>query len=388
MAAKNDKSFIRNVAKERTYQNQDKKYEDAYFKWRTDEKNQYSFNYVQDTREHSYMAGSGFIKHNADTAEQATLHNCLRLLGVVMLVMLLYDVLIYLLMVYLNDGVPCNVVFLYEKEKLGSAPLKNCLICSGLQILKFVTAITIYHVRTRLPFNVAMPRGNVNATPSFKMNAVIIMLMIVVIGRLCSVVLSNILTYAKIDSVYIYMYNTPDKLASVISLVFNCIVLPVMIEVFFRGLVLQSFRQFGDSFAVVVAAVACGLSFYDVTYMGFAILCSAVIGVFTLRSGSIVTAILMHSVSTMVNYILTYIGLLNADLGKILSIAVCILICASALVVYSRLISRKDWSFNMERGDSELPFTKKVELMMSSNTVAMWFVCAVVMTIVSMRFLR
>ena len=388
MAAKNDKSFIRNVAKERTYQNQNKDYDDAYFKWRADESNQYSFNYVQDTREHSYMPGSGFIRQNADTAEQATLHNCLRLLGVVMLIMLLYDVLIFLLMAYFNDGEPCNAVFFSDISKFGNSSLINCLICSGLQILKYCTAIAVYHIRTKLPLNVTMPKGNHNATLMFKFNAIVIMLMIVVLGRFCNVLLAKILSFARIDCVYIYMYNTPDRTATVISLVFNCIVLPVLIEIFFRGLVLQSFRQFGDSFAVIVAAVACGLSFYDISYVGFAILCSAVIGVFTLRSGSIVTAILMHSISTMVNYTLSYIGIINPELGKILSISVCILICAAALVVYSRLNSRKDWSFNMERGESELTFTKKVELMMSSNTVAMWFVCAVVMTIVSMRFLR
>ena len=75
MAKKKDKDFVRNVAQERTYQNQDKAYDEAYFKWRADDKNQYSFNYVQDTREHSYMAGKGFIKHGADAAEQETLHN-------------------------------------------------------------------------------------------------------------------------------------------------------------------------------------------------------------------------------------------------------------------------------------------------------------------------
>ena len=108
---------------------------------------------------------------------------------------------------------------------------------------------------------------------------------------------------------------------------------------------------------------------------------------FTVRSGSIVTAILMHTVTSTVNYMLIYAGLLNPSTGRSLSIAVYMLICAAALTVYSKLNSNKAWSFNIERNESELPFTKKVELMLSSNTVALWFVGAIVVTILTMRFL-
>lgn len=387
MSSKKDKEFVRNVARERTYQNQNEEYEEAYFKWRSDESNQYSFNYVHDSREHSYMAGRGYIKRGADTAESATLHNCLRLLGAVMLVMLMFDVINFLMAVYFDLDVPANVIYFSERSTLGDMPFSVCVLFMGVSVVKYITAIVVYHMRTKLPLKVALPKGNATATGSFKFNAVIIMLMIIVVGRLSNTLLSHILGVVKVDSIYIYMFNSRDEKAVLLSLVYNCILLPVLCEIFFRGLVLQSFRQFGDSFAVVVAAVACGLSFYDLSYMGYAMLCSVVIGMFTVRSGSIVTAILMHSVSTTVNYLLVFVGIISSATGRILTIAVYMVICAGALVVYSRLNSRKGWSFNIERNESELPFAKKVELMLSSNTVAMWFVCAVVMTIVSMRFL-
>ena len=387
MPSKKDKEFVRNIARERTYQNQNEEYDEEYFKWRSDENNQYSFNYVHDSREHSYMAGRGFIKRSADTAESATLHNCLRLLGAVMLVMLLFDVINFLLAAYFNQGMPSNVIFFSERTEFGEISLLSCVTFMGISIIKFITAIVIYHMRTRLPLKVALPKGNANATGAFKFNAVIIMLMIIVIGRLMNNLLSRMLGFVKVDSIYIYMFNCSDEAAVVMSMIYNCILLPVLCEIFFRGLVLQSFRQFGDSFAVVVAAVACGLSFYDLSYIGYATLCSVVIGLFTVRSGSIFTAILMHSVSTTVNYMLVYVGIISSSTGRIITIAVYMVICAGALVVYSRLNNRREWSFNIERNESELPFAKKVELMLSSNTVAMWFVCAVVMTIVSIRFL-
>ena len=388
MPPKKEKGFVRDIARERTYQNQNKEYDEAYFKWRSDESNQYSFNYVHDSREHSYMAGRGFIKKGSDTAEQATLHNCLRLLGAVMLVMLLFDVVNYLVAVNLNDNQSCNVIYYSKRFNIGATPRSVYIIYTVLSVLKYAVAIFIYRMRTKLPLTVALPKGNENATGSFRFNAIVIMMMIVVIGRLSNGILSRLLLFGKVDSVYIYMFNASDKLSMLISALYNCIILPVMCEIFFRGLVLQSFRQFGDSFAVVVAAVSCGLSFYDISYMGFAILCSSVIGVFTIRSGSITTAVLMHSVSTTVNYLLIYFGILSTQLGRALSILVYMMICAIALVVYSRLNRNKSWSFNIDHNDSELPFTKKVELMLSSNTVAMWFVCAIVMTIVNMRFLQ
>ena len=387
MPPKKEKSFVRNIARERTYQNQNEEYDEAYFNWCNDDTNQYSFNYIHDSREHSYMAGRGFIKHGADTAEQATLHNCLRLLGAVMLVMLMFEVINYYLSVYLNNGASCNAVYYSERDELGGTPFSACLIAAGINLMKYLLGIFIYLRRTRLPRKVALPKGNSTATGLFNFNAIVIMLMIVVIGRLSNGLLSMIFSRAKVDSIYVYMFDCPDTAAVIVSMVYNCLLLPVLCEIFFRGLVLQSFRQFGDSFAVVVSAVACGLSFYDITYIGYSILCSVVIGVFTVRSGSIVTAILMHTVTSTVNYMLIYAGLLNPSTGRSLSIAVYMLICAAALTVYSKLNSNKAWSFNIERNESELPFTKKVELMLSSNTVALWFVGAIVVTILTMRFL-
>lgn len=384
MAGKKDKSFVRNVAKERTYRNQNEEYDKAYFKWRADEANQYSFNYVHDSREHSYMAGRGFIKHGADTAESETLHNCLRLLGAVMLVMLLFDVLDYLLSVYFNEG-PCSVVYFSNRYSIGKAPEFPCLIHTCIGTLKYVTAIIIYQVRSKLPRKVALPAGNGEGTAELRITAIMIMLMITVMGRLASTVLSVVLSYVKVDSVYIYMYDSSEPVVQGMSMIYNCIIMPVLCEILFRGLVLQSFRQFGDSFAVAVASIACGLSFYDLTYIGFSILCSMVIGVFTVRSGSIVTAILMHSVTTSVHYGVIYVGLLNPSLGRILAITLCMLICVGALVAYSRLNYRKGWTFNADTNESELTFTRKIKLMLSSNTVAMWFVCALVLTIVNMR---
>lgn len=386
MAGDNNKSFVRNIARDRTYQNQNKEYDEAYFKWCANESNPYSFNYVQDLREHSYMAGKGFIRHGADTAEQATLHNCLRLLGSVMLVMLLFDAASFILSSYLNGGAPSNIIFYSDRDSIGDSSVLACMVCSALVILKYITAIMIYHMRVKLPLKVALPTSNVKN--AFKFNAVVIMLMIVVTGRISNSILSRILGVVGIDSVYIYMFNSTDISAQVVSFIFNCIIVPVLCEIFFRGLVLQSFRQFGDAFAVIVSAAACGLSYFDVSFIGYATLCSLVIGVFTIRSGSIVTAIVMHSVTTTINYLLVFVTIISSDAGMILSCAVYIVICAGALIVYSRLNRSKNWSFNIDRGQSELTLSKKLELMLSSNTVAMWLVCVIVMMIFTMRLLR
>lgn len=385
MAKKKDKSFVRNVAQERTYQNQDKAYEEAYFKWRADDKNKYSFNYVQDTREHSYMAGRGFIKHGADAAEQQTLHNCLRLLGTVMLVMLVFDVINYLITVFLNNGLSCNAVYYSEKNVLGDTPLSLCVLTMAVSILKYSAAIAIYLVRTKLPLNVALPSGNTSG--SFGFYSAVLMMMISIVCRISSAILAHLLGYAHVDSVHIYMFNNSHIAALVISLLYNCVVMPVFCEIFFRGLVLQSFRQFGDSFAMVVSSLACGLCFYDISYMGYSIACSVVISVFTIRSGSIKTAVLMHTLSSTLNYILILTGIMNSSAGEILSIAVYMLICAASLVIYSKMNDMAGWSFNIRQSGSELSFMKKIQLMLSSNTVAMWFISTLIMTVVCMKFI-
>lgn len=382
-----NKSFVIDVANERTYQNQNEGYNKAYAKWRSDEKNTYAYRYVQDTREHSYVAGEGFVQNKADAAENIALRKCLGLLGVIMMIVLGFDAVNFFLAKTLNSHYTRNIVMFSAKETnlKESIPLWFAVAFAALSTAKYLIAILMVKLITKIPIKVAMPHTK-NKTLMI-CNSVIVMLMVMVIGRIASFLISSFLGLFKIDSVYSFMMNSDDDRIKIISVCLNCIILPILYEVFFRGFVLQIFRQFGDTFAILVSSILCGFTFYDVAYIGYAICCSVILGLFTIRTGSILTPILMHILSTSCNYMLSTVALHNTVTSRVVEISVCILIVFMALIVYNRLVKSESWSFNIQGEPSEISFSKKVRLLISTNTVALWLVCAIILTIAGTRIL-
>ena len=91
------KDYMIDVAQDTTYQNQSDEYKESFAKWRSNPQNSFGFQFIHDTREHSYIDGEGFVPHKAEVAERISMLKCCSLLGVCLVVMLLIDVLNYVL---------------------------------------------------------------------------------------------------------------------------------------------------------------------------------------------------------------------------------------------------------------------------------------------------
>ncbi|MCI8350735.1 MAG: CPBP family intramembrane metalloprotease [Oscillospiraceae bacterium] len=90
---------------------------------------------------------------------------------------------------------------------------------------------------------------------------------------------------------------------------YSCILVPVMEELVFRGLVLQSLRPYGDTFALFSSAVLFGLMHLSPVQQPNAFLLGLVIGYFTLVSGSLFTGMVMHAAVNLVAYFFTVLEL-------------------------------------------------------------------------------
>ncbi len=68
-------------------------------------------------------------------------------------------------------------------------------------------------------------------------------------------------------------------------------------EMIFRGAVLQSLRRFGDGFALVVSSILFACAHGNLVQAPNAVLAGMVLGYFALRSGSLLTPMMMHFVN-------------------------------------------------------------------------------------------
>ncbi len=90
--------------------------------------------------------------------------------------------------------------------------------------------------------------------------------------------------------------SVPEKsaFATVIYIVRLTLSAALVEEICIRGVVMQSLRRYGDCFAIVMSAMIFGLMHANLIQAPFAFIAGAVIGYFTIATGSVWTGIIIH----------------------------------------------------------------------------------------------
>ena len=201
----NDKDFVIDVAKERSYPEQSKEYSQAFSKWREKKDNPYAYNFVHDTREHSYVADEGYLNRKADVSERMALYKCLGLLGAVLLVMTGIDVIHAVILNLLEPEIDSTYVY-YTDKSIGNInmPLSHIIILAVFDVLKYIMPAVIFVLITKIPREVAFPRVKNKAnTVSF---SVFIMLVILILVRICKYGTAKVFSLFHLDCIYIYLF--------------------------------------------------------------------------------------------------------------------------------------------------------------------------------------
>lgn len=141
----------------------------------------------------------------------------------------------------------------------------------------------------------------------------------------------------------------------------NVIVIPPLVEeIMFRGVILQSLRRYGDGFAVMISAMMFGLYHGNFIQMVFAFICGLVMGFVVIRTNSLLPSILIHfinnSVSLVVEMVSRYYGQNMANyVDNIVSLA----IVALGIIAFSVLVAKRQL-FSRKGSGSILPFSSRM----------------------------
>lgn len=145
------------------------------------------------------------------------------------------------------------------------------------------------------------------ASPGVVFGAVGISLGAVVIGSIITGLLYNAVSLTGYEPVYPDM-PTPRGLPANILFFISIAVLPAFFEEFlFRGVIMQSLRPFGDSFALVVSSVLFGIAHGNFIQAPYSIVLGLVMGYFTLYAGSLWPAIAIHFVNNATSVIMQWL---------------------------------------------------------------------------------
>ena len=379
------KDYLVDVSASHKYRNQSEEYQRLYHKWRTDKSNPFGYSFVHDTRLHTYVDGEGYLDETPAENERQALINCYRLTGFTLLLMIAVAVVRYIVLSLgfeLKNG---GRTFYSELHKAGTIKDTAAYAIMVLNLLEYIFPIIFLKAATRMPSKIAVPlkKSKVSTT-----NAVMMMLVLMAVGKLINSLSSELLAVGKIDLPYYDYINATSPSAIIICGLAQHVIVSILIEVIFRGYLLQIFRQFGDSFAVIITSLAGCFMLYDLSQMAYLLCVGIFTGMVTIRSGSIKNACMMRIIARGSNYLITFFSMQLGEFGgRVLQISFCLAIFVGSIIVYIKLNNRRSWSFETEDTGTSLNRGEKIRLLFLNPFFWIWVVSAFVVSLMMVKTL-
>lgn len=165
----------------------------------------------------------------------------------------------------------------------------------------------------------------------------------------------------------------------------NVIVIPPLVEeIMFRGVVLQSMRRFGDGFAVFFSALLFGLYHGNFIQMVFAFVCGLALGYVVVRTNSLLPGLLIHFINNAVSLAVELTNrFYGADLANQLDSIVSIVLVAAGLLAL--LVLALTHRLTGEKKDArQLPLSERVGAAIGNPGAILFLIYGVASSVVSL----
>lgn len=144
--------------------------------------------------------------------------------------------------------------------------------------------------------------------------------------------------------------------------------LPAVLEEYlFRGLILNSLRRHGDTFAVVLSSVFYGMMQYTVTRNLSGFVFGIVLGYFVLRTGSVLTAVICHLGASAVGSVIVLVQHFLPAHYELVENILFIAILAVGIVSFIFLCTRESNAFIISDTNNTTSTAHKLKLCLSNG---------------------
>ncbi len=191
----------------------------------------------------------------------------------------------------------------YGNQVMASGPIiqlvniLSSVICLSLPFLLF---ILLSHV----PMRVAFPLKRFS--PSLCVPCVFLALAVSVIGITSSTLISTLLSFLGLQP-HTNLFLPQNLVSRLLFGLHLCVIVPLLEEFVFRGMIFQSMRRFGDSFALIISATLFALFHGNLVQAPNAFLMGLVIGYFVLYSGSLWVGVIIHAVNNILSFAMDWL---------------------------------------------------------------------------------
>ena len=378
------KQIDRNDDDRLNWRYQDKAYNEMFKAWRRQRKDSVGFYYVSKPNELTYLDGYGFVTDYPEAAERNSLRKVMNVIGVTMIILGVIDLLYKYAVPNVLAAFGADIYFdKYTKTFYG-----NEWLILGIDVffnvIKRLLPLWYVYKKMQMPIKVMIPIRITNRT-LFRY-AVPVMLFAAGCSTAASGMYDRILGLCGISKDK--LFDMPDsKAVLVLYLIVHIILIPIISEIHTRGALMQLLRQFGDGFAIVVTALLTSLITYNIGTFCYIFVVSLVIGYFTVRTGSVITAILMRITSAAVSYGVFMADEFVSDENSGLVVMILMLIILGVgLVSFVRLLLNYSNNFSLNFKGRYLSFSDKCGIIASSIPVVIGLTIIIIHTIINVSF--
>lgn len=349
----------------------DKEYNSSYRKWRHDNKGKYGFFYSDKKNEYVYENGRGFIKDIPEFSEISALGNVNTIISRILTIYMLFMVLVN----YAFPGFLANVFGVSIGINLNTGELFGDEV--SIIIYQYITEIfgrliplfMLAYV-TKMPFKIMFPT-KISNMPLFK-NAVPAALLVASAGSVMMYPYKAILSLFNANTDVNYPV-TNNLAVQILYVVLKTLLIPIISELIVHGSFFQLLRQFGDGYAVVVTSLIMALNSSDIRTFPFYFIIGAVGGYFALRTGSVITSIIMRMTISVYFYVQSFFWAIDDEhISRLCSLNFMMFCCLVGLVFMIIFMIKYSNKLSLPLKDTYLsPYEKSMEFL-TNPSVIIW----------------
>lgn len=363
---------------------QDKEYNESYKKWRKNNKDAAGFYFDESPDRLTYRDGFGFIKDSAEAHEAKALKQVLKALGTLLLIRSFFDAFATYLLPYIIRFLGADISYdIFINKLYGSEFLiiTETFVTSVLSVMLPAVFIKIYF---KLPLKVIMPMKIVNK-PMFRASVPFAVL-------ISSVCCSMLIIFAAmfrttLNSPLPPIPDSPGMLAYLVLT--HVIIIPAISELCSGGAVMQLLRQFGDDFALFVTSFITAAFSYDPMQFLFYFTAAVSIRYFTIRSGSLLTGVIMRLTLSVYSFILCYINFsMDVSDRRPFIMAYMLVTLLIGIVFAIRFLYLRSDCFGLAIRSRFMPFGKKLRYVLTSIPIILWISLALIMVMLRAVFAK
>jgi len=362
---------------------QDKEYNESFKEWRKQKQNSIGFYFVEKPNQLTYQDKVGFIHDYPEAREAHAFRRVMAVLGFILIYKVVFDIFsTYFLPVFLEMmGFDIHTAF-FSGERHGN---ETFIIVLDIitQVVGRILPIAVLVKHLQMPFSVMLPLKITNK-PMFRFSIPAILL---VTGAcsLMSYFYEELLSVFNISSSRSFL--VPTETNNLILFLIQMLLVSIVSELCTHGVFLQFTRQFGDGTALIVTSIIYAVCTYDITMMPFSFVTTMVIGYFTIRTGSVLTAVAMRTVQRFFVYALYFLNYVTDDsysgtLIAMLLFATIVIGLAGTIHFFCNYSDR----FGITLKDRYMSASSKILTAASSIPLIIWFTLSFVITILNLNF--